>query len=502
MSPIQLITRMIVASGLLYGYYHYFLRNRCFHGYNRFYLLIVAAASVIIPFLSIPLRLPVAPEHSDGLAKALRVIVFAGWNESEQGVGGAGGDTRWLTAQNLALGAYIAGLAVALVVFVRSLLYIFRIRKKYPSEQVDRIRLYDTVEPGAPFSFFRLVFWHRDIPFNTRRGQQIFRHELYHVQQRHSSDLVFMELLCCMAWFNPFFHLIKKELKVLHEFMADEHAVAQHSRLDYAELLLTQAIDRQKAGLSHPFAQQPIKRRIIMLTTHLPTQKNSYFSRAMVLPLLLVLLSAFALRPVHSRYPASHRATQPVLVVIDAGHGGIDPGAQAGGFTEKDIALALAQKVNELAPQYNVRVIMTRNTDELPGGTTDIIEGLRKRVIILRQGNADLFVSLHVNFSGSTQPSPTRGFEAYIARNSTDKKNDLLASALLQKLGSIYTVMPEIKQRNEKGIWVLDHNPKPAVLMECGNMSIPEDLAFITNKDNQEKIARGILEGIVQFSGS
>ena len=501
MSPIQLITRMIVASGLLYGYYHCFLRNRCFHGYNRFYLLIAAAASVVIPFLSIPLHLPAAPEQGDGLAKALRVMVFAGWHESEQGVGG-GADTRWLTTQNLALAAYTAGLAVAFVIFMRSLLYILRIRKKYPFEQVDRIRLYDTVEPGAPFSFFRFVFWHRDIPFNSRRGQQIFRHELYHVQQRHSSDLVFMELLCCMAWFNPFFHLIKKELKVLHEFMADEHAVAQHNRLDYAELLLTQAIHRQKAGLAHPFAQQPIKRRIIMLTTHLPTQRNSYFSRAMVLPLLLVLLSAFALRPVHSLHPVLHRATQPVSVVIDAGHGGIDPGAHVGDFTEKDIALALAQKINELAPQYNVHVIMTRTTDELPGGTTDVREGLLKRVVILQQTNADLFVSLHVNFSGSNQPSPSRGFEAYIARNSTDKNNELLAASLLQKLGSIYTAVPEIKQRNEKGIWVLDHNPKPAVLMECGNMSVPEDMAFVTNKDNQEKIARGILEGIVQFSGS
>jgi N-acetylmuramoyl-L-alanine amidase len=219
----------------------------------------------------------------------------------------------------------------------------------------------------------------------------------------------------------------------------------------------------------------------------------------MVLPLLLLLLSAFALRPVH--HPAmamAVAAAAPIAVIIDAGHGGIDAGAVVDHVNEKDIALSLAQKVKALAPQYNVRVIMTRETDELPGGATNIQAGLRKRTEIANQAGAAMFISLHVNQSdGLPQPA---GFDAYIAAGKEDKKNQLLASTLLQQLGSVYTVAPDIKKRSEKSIWVLEQNPRPAVLLECGNLSIPADKEFITNEKNQENVAKMILRGIVNYS--
>lgn len=500
MSLLQLITKMVAASGLLYGYYCCFLRNRGFHRYNRFFLLTAAVVAAASPFLVIPLRLQAGGEAAATLSKTLQVITGAGWHENE--AGGAGSATRasWLSWQNGMGLLYLAGLAVPLTLFIRSLLYIGRIRKKYPSEQVGPVRLYDTTEPGAPFSFFRHVFWHRDIPFNTRQGQQVFRHELFHVQQRHSLDIMLMELLCCIAWFNPFFHIIKKELKVLHEFLADGHSAGPDNRLDYAELLVTQALHRKATGLSHPFAQHPIKRRIMMLTTH-PSlnRKSGYCSRAMVLPLLLLLLSAFALRPVRYAGAPVQPAAAPVSVIIDAGHGGIDPGASADGFVEKDIVLSLAQKVNELAPQYNVRVTLTRATDALPGGASDIREGLKQRLAITEQEKADLFISLHVNYSLPGTQAPA-GFEAYIAGSKNDRQGQLLAGTLLEQLGSIYAVAPGIKKRPEKGIWVLDHNPRPAVLLECGNLARAADRDFINDKANQEKVARMILQGVVNYS--
>jgi len=309
-----------------------------------------------------------------------------------------------------------------------------------------------------------------------------------------------MELLCCLGWFNPFFHLVKKELKVLHEFLADEHTAGRDSRYDYAELLVLQAIRQKDAGpsLSHPFSYHPIKRRIMMLTTkHSMHRRRGYFSRAMVLPLLLLLLGAFALRPVYTHHPAV-AAASPISVIIDAGHGGVDPGATVDNVHEKDIALSLAQKVKALAPQYNVRVIMTRETDELPGGGTNIQAGLRKRTEIAEQTNAAMFISLHVNLSAGESPMPA-GFEAYIASRKEDKNNQLLASSLLQQLGSVYTAAPDIKKRS-KGIWVLEQNPRPAVLLECGNLSVPADRKFITDEKNQENVAKMILQGIVNYS--
>ena len=228
-----------------------------------------------------------------------------------------------------------------------------------------------------------------------------------------------------------------------------------------------------------------------------------YPGQAMALPLLLLSISAFTLRPVYTAHGPLHRAATPVSVVIDAGHGGIDPGAQVDGVKEKDLTLALAMKVNELAPQYNVHVTLTRNSDALPGNTTDIREGLKKRVEITEQEKAALFISLHVNVNIPITNPDHAGFEAYIGGRPgevKDPKSSLLASILLEQLGHLYTTAPNIIQHPNKNIWVLNRNVCPAVMLECGNLSNPADVAFITNKDNQEKVARTILEGIVQFT--
>ncbi len=492
------IAKLIVASGLLYGYYALFLRNRRFHRYNRFYLLIAAAVTVSTPFISIPLHLQAQPSTGTALVKTLQVISSGSWAEQETGKGSSapGGGLSFSEGAGL---LYAAGLAICLFGLLRSLVYIAGIRRKYPSERIDNIRFYDTTEPGTPFSFFRLIFWNRQIPFDTKQGQQIFRHELYHVKQRHSSDILFMELLCCIAWFNPFFFMMKKELKAIHEFLADEYAVSQNNRLDYAELLVVHALQQKQAGLLHPFSQHQIKRRIMMITKPNPL-RSGWLSRAMVLPLLLVLFSAFAVKltgPVTGR--ALIHAGKPVLVMLDAGHGGIDPGAQVPGApAEKDLALTLVQKVSELAGQYNIQVALTRNSDALPGNTDDIKQALRNRVTMTAEKKADLFVSLHVNISGDND-RPASGFEAYIAARKEDKKAELLASSLLQQLNDVYTTSSHIQQRSEGAIWVLEKSPCPAVLLECGNLHYANDVAFITNKDNQEKIARSILEGIVKY---
>lgn len=498
--------KMILAAGLLYGYYWFFLRNRQFHRYNRYYLLIASVIAFFTPFLAIPLYLQPPAQNGVSLTGTLRVISLSGWGEMESGGMVMQSGAHGLTLSNAALLLYAAGVSVGAFALLRSVLYLRRLRRKYAYTYIDGIRFYETTEPGTPFSFFRFIFWNRDIPFSSKQGQQIFRHELFHVKQRHSLDILLMEICCSLGWFNPFFHLIKKELKAIHEFLADEYAMTHNNRLDYAELLITHAIRQQHAGISHPFSQHEIKRRIMMITGFNPLhRKGGYARRIMVLPLLLILFSAFAVRwmqPAGGKTVApGYMHVQPMTVVIDAGHGGIDPGAvNAQGIREKDIALALAQKVSELASSYHIQVVLTRNSDELPGKATDIREGLLKRVEIATANKADLFISLHVNNNGSggTIPEPSDGFEAYISKRRTDDRSLELATTLLRQLSTIYTTSQAIKQRDE-GIVVLDKNTCPAVLLEFGYMDRPEDLQFMTDKANQEKVARNILEGIVRY---
>ncbi|MBS1750356.1 MAG: N-acetylmuramoyl-L-alanine amidase, partial [Bacteroidetes bacterium] len=96
------------------------------------------------------------------------------------------------------------------------------------------------------------------------------------------------------------------------------------------------------------------------------------------------------------------------------------------------------------------------------------------------------------------------GFDLYVSRqeNSLDKQSRLLGSLITKEIAQTYTVAPDLKQRKEKGIWVLDAPDinYPAVLIQCGYINNSKDLAFISNPSNQEKIAKDILRAVERFA--
>ncbi|HRX94842.1 MAG TPA: M56 family metallopeptidase, partial [Chitinophagaceae bacterium] len=296
MKPLLLyLLQVIVISGLLYGYYHLALRNKTFHRYNRFYLIAAALLSIVIPFLNIPLYFSDAEKESSFVLQTLTVISSSGGEETFAGPVVTQTES-WFTWQNMLTLLYIlVGLIVLIRIFI-SLVYIRRVLNNNPVEKIDRIRFVNTSEPSAPFSFFRWMFWNKKIELQSEKGQQIFRHELFHIEQKHSADIILLELISMIFWINPFFHLIKKEIKAIHEFLADRFAIQENKHWEYAELLLMQALDTRH-HLVNPFFHNQIKRRIAMITT---SQKPGprYFRKIMVLPLtaLAVILFAFSYR--------------------------------------------------------------------------------------------------------------------------------------------------------------------------------------------------------------
>jgi len=496
---IAFITKLIASSGLLYGYYHFFLRNRRFHHYNRFYLLAASLVSLIIPLLNIPVNLFDINQQHPVLIRTLKVINANGWETPVTIYANQNQWAGWLTLQNAFFVLYTLGLATGLFVLLRSLAWIGAIKRKYPFEIIDRLKMYYTEEPGTPFSFFRSIFWDKKISLHEARGRQILRHEMFHVKENHSRDVLLMEIICCLAWFNPFYHLIKKEIKAIHEFLADEYAVSAADRYDYAELLVAQAIIQKKVRLANPFFHNQLKRRITMITNSSLIRHGGYLSRIMALPLLFLLISSFAVKL--TRLPASipgvrFNGRTPV-VVIDPGHGGIfSGGVSSSGLQEKDINLKIAQKIKSLAAAYNVNVVLTRSTDGTVGNTTDLSQELLNRTELTNRAKPDLFLSIHVNLA--TDNEPHTGFEAYISGKDDDIKARQLASVLLGEIKTIYAVSETIRQRQE-GVAVIDKKPYPAVLIECGFLNNPQDESFITSINNQEKIARKILDGIVKY---
>jgi TonB-dependent SusC/RagA subfamily outer membrane receptor len=305
------LLQMIAASALLYGYYHLALRNKKFHRYNRFYLLAAVLISILIPFLNIPVYFSESETESSFVFQTLKIISYSAVESAGLSVTAAEAtNSSWFTLSTVLWTVYIL---VALIVFLKIIFSLKRLRdiaKNNPVEKLQEINFVNTDEPGTPFSFFRWLFWNRKIELRSEKGGQIFRHELFHIQQKHSLDIIFMELLTAICWFNPFFHLVRKELKTIHEFLADEFALNENARPDdprlndtvgqaagrkkwqYAELLLMQALNT-KNHLVNPFFHNQIKRRIAMITSS-SKPGHQYLQKLLVLPVAAVVVALFA----------------------------------------------------------------------------------------------------------------------------------------------------------------------------------------------------------------
>ncbi|MEJ7676589.1 MAG: M56 family metallopeptidase [Segetibacter sp.] len=122
------------------------------------------------------------------------------------------------------------------------------------------------------------------------------QHELTHVKQNHSADKLFLNIVLAACWVNPCFWIIRKELNMLHEFIADQKAISNGDTNAFATMLLTATYPQHSFVLTNSFFHSPIKRRLLMITTS-KTTSHSYFRRLMILPLLALIsiLSAFTM---------------------------------------------------------------------------------------------------------------------------------------------------------------------------------------------------------------
>ncbi|HMT73472.1 MAG TPA: N-acetylmuramoyl-L-alanine amidase [Chitinophagaceae bacterium] len=487
------LIQVVAASGIFYGYYHFVLRNKRFHKYNRFYLIASCILSLVVPFLNIPLYFSDTQQQSSALLQTLTVISGSDYEQEVIVRASTHPSVNFFTFTNILYFLYLLVAVIALLRIFFSINKIRKIAKNNPSEKIQNIRFINTDEPGTPFSFFRWLFWNKKIELHSAKGEQVFRHELFHIRQVHSLDIFFMELLTVAFWINPFFHLIKKEVKAIHEFLADQFAIHEDTKWEYAEMLLQQALDT-KLNLVNPFFHNQIKRRIAMITTS-KKPGHQYFRKLMALPVTAVAVGLFAFTYKNTATNTNLYNGKPVTVVIDAGHGGDDAGAKAhDGSTEKELTLAIAQKVKELNISNNVEIVLSREEDNTLT--------LKERLTFLEQKNADLFLSIHIN-SASNSNNKLGGFNAYVSGK--NKKltvaNHYFVSSLSKELQELF---PKNFQKRphtfeETGSFLLEMAKCPSVMIDCGYITNDIDLAFIKQEANQENIAQAILNGINNY---
>jgi TonB-dependent SusC/RagA subfamily outer membrane receptor len=459
------------------------LRNKRFHQYNRYYLLFVGLFSWLIPLIKIQLIKPVGSEQTQLIQ--LVNIVADNNSEFEQIILQKGFAINW---DLLAVITYALISTFFLITFLAALVKVYQLLKKNSYKNIGDVYLILTNAKGTPFSFFKYIFWNEAVDINTSTGKQMMQHELIHVQEKHSADKLFMQLVILFGWFNPFFWLAKKELNMIHEFIADNKAIENGDTASLAAMLLTAAYPQQQYLLSNPFFFSPIKRRLAMLT-NTKNPKWSYARRLVVLPLLatVVLLFAFRKKEADNNIPLNRVYT----VVVDAGHGGTDNGVSVDGTTEKDLNLLMLKAIKAANTNDKIKLIFTRETD--------VFQSPIEKANFVNEQKADLFISLHTNWD-TKKNSKVNGIEIYIPNNA-DRKNieqcNSFANAINQSLQESF-ISNGIKTRS-KGIWVLKATECPAALIECGFISNAKDLAMLKDETQRKKMAELILTGIGNY---
>ena len=137
------------------------------------------------------------------------------------------------------------------------------------------------------YSFLQYVFLPKNFNLEKPENQTIIRHEMTHVNQLHSADVILFQIFHILFWWNPFIHLFYRELRLVHEYLADEEVLQVYPSKNYMQMLFD-AVNPEKLSMAHSFSTSQLKHRIIMMTKT-KSSRNSYFKYAYLLPLLLVL---------------------------------------------------------------------------------------------------------------------------------------------------------------------------------------------------------------------
>jgi N-acetylmuramoyl-L-alanine amidase len=527
------LLKISICSAVLFGYYWFLLRNKVFHGYNRFYLLAIIGLSLTLPLCRINIfQEKHVPQTS--VIKMLQVVTASDEYLDEVAIT-TSRKTNFSFIEVLPF-LYLLVSIVFFAMLAQMLLSIFVLWKKGAPIKIKEIHLINTdAAKGTPFSFFKYIFWNKQIDMHSPAGNRIFKHELAHIQERHSWDKMFINLVLIIFWSNPIFWLIRRELSMIHEFIADKRAVEDGDTEAFACMILAATYPQHNITIANNFFYSPIKRRLMMLTKNKHPRVN-YISRLLVLPLLVIVFAAFTLKARGYKEmqttPNSIAKTlviengiktdiqipkldddktaqsentirnivadKQITVVIDAGHGGTDPGVtNENGIIEKKLALQLVKKIKELNTNKNIKIILLRETD--------VFYNVKEKAVLVNNLQPDLFISVHIDGAPKKEWEIKNGMSVYVARDEFPNTgvSKIIAASVISSFQNNYDlVVPNTITQRKNGIYVLQNVTAPSVLIEAGFLTNKKDAAYLTSEKGQETFANNVLNAINKFAES
>jgi TonB family protein len=272
---------------ILYLFYQLFLQKETYFVLNRIYLLFAVLAGIILPLLHIPLN------SQTGMAAytfPVQILIRPELEPNAAVVALNPTRTDWIKTGLLVL--YLSGLFFSMARLGKNLhriLTIYRSGRTFIGDGHTEVILSDS---WNPFSFFQWMF----IPQRIRESDRylmVKKHELAHIRQLHSLDILWLEWVQMVFWFNPVLRLFKKAIVQNHEYLADETSLAYSEKYEYGNLLLSFHSVHPDLFLGNRLNNSIIKNRIAMMYKR-RSKPASQFKYLLVLPVVLILVVLFS----------------------------------------------------------------------------------------------------------------------------------------------------------------------------------------------------------------
>ncbi|SFI36619.1 M56 family metallopeptidase [Halpernia frigidisoli] len=280
------IFKIILCSSLLICLYYLFLEKERTFKFNRFYLIFALAFSYLIPFLS--LKFPQTQKTQTALIfqdAGSEIIISKIPVEST---------FNWTL---MVISVYGLITIFLLVKSVFSVIKILKLKGKLIKIENQKIKILE--ENLSPFSFFGTLYLGKKYFKNGKIDDRIYLHEKNHIDQKHSLDLLFIEILKIFTWFNPALYFYKKAIITNHEFLADENVLAKKFEIKpYQQLILEEISTYQNRTFTNQFNFNNTKKRFIMMTK--PNSKFAVIKKIFAIFIFGISACLFA-KKVYSR---------------------------------------------------------------------------------------------------------------------------------------------------------------------------------------------------------
>lgn len=203
----------------------------------------------------------------------------------------------FVSIKDIIIGLYAL---VSLILFIRlfyGLVNFYRKRKSNPVVGYGSANIFLLTEPTVPHTFLNTIYVNKEQFESGKLSKQILDHELTHAKQKHSVDVLFIEVLRIIFWFNPIFYIYKRAIQINHEFLADDSVIRKTlDPVSYQQLLINSVFPSYQTGLASSFNYSLTKKRFKMMVKE-HSKLATVSKKVLLLPILACIVFVFCTKP-------------------------------------------------------------------------------------------------------------------------------------------------------------------------------------------------------------